>query len=72
MAGAFPLGLGSDICDQGFGEDDPLGYFAAASLHNQRDIEEMLKIGEASGAIEDDERRMIKGSYPSRIPGPIR
>ena len=27
----------------------------------REDIEEMLKIGEASGAIEDDERRMIKG-----------
>lgn len=27
----------------------------------REDIEEMLKIGEATGAIEDDERRMIKG-----------
>lgn len=27
----------------------------------REDIEEMLKIGEESGAIEDDERRMIKG-----------
>lgn len=44
-----------------------LGKVIHADLSLQRafmtreDIEEMLKIGEATGAIEDDERRMIKG-----------